>query len=328
MNLRSIQMVAAAFMLVGVFGFSAHESVGTLAGNAAKTRLKVKELQITFPSDPDSYGVGTYTIEGFVAKKQKVNLLLDGKVVDSMTANVSDGTYFSEIAIEDAGNHKFTLEEAGEGKKVIAELQFNANKERVTESSSKPKAAIMDEASKEATDSGDYEPIGLLPDDTGDDVVYKNSENDAIVDKVDPNAPAKSHDTKPGVDPNKKPTVAKAGVAKAKAPVKPNAKKPMVDAHGKPIKKPVAKKPGKVPFGISSHANFNVVPHGLVKFGGKGKPGDRIMLLIDGKPAVRGSVKANGRWQIPVKVSKPGFRKITVQNLKTREAKTIKLKIK
>ncbi|HLO99840.1 MAG TPA: hypothetical protein VK171_14695, partial [Fimbriimonas sp.] len=81
-----------------------------------------------------------------------------------------------------------------------------------------------------------------------------------------------------------------------------------------------------VPFGISSHSNFNSVPHGWAKFKGNGKPGDRVILLMDGKPVVRGMVKANGRWFLPVKVSKPGVRKVTVQNLRTREAKTIKLK--
>ena len=112
----------------------------------------------------------------------------------------------------------------------------------------------------------------------------------------------------------------KVAVGKKPVAAKPVAKKPVA-------KKPVAKKPaGK--FVISSHSNFNVVPHGVIKVGGKGNPGDKVMLLVDGKPSMRGTVKPNGRWSFPVKVSTPGYRKLTAQNLKTRQLVWVKLKIK
>lgn len=331
MSLRTIQLVAATFLALGAFGFSLQDPIGTLAGGSAKAIPKNKQLQITYPKSPSSFGVGMYTIEGFVKKQQRLNLVLDGKVVDSMTATV-DGTYFTEIVVDDAGSHHLALETGtGDEKKVLAELQFIAIDKKVVEESTKQKTDIVKEVEAEEEADDEFEPTGLLPNDIGDDVVISGDTESAAAEsaaaetastekKPIAKAPVvKAPATKPNLAATKKP-VAKPGTAAAKKPVakKPVAKKPV-------SKKPVAK---KVPFGISSHSNFSTVKQGWAKFGGKGKPGDRVMLLMNGKPVVRGMVKANGRWFLPVKVTKPGVRKVTVQNLRTREAKTIKLTFK
>jgi len=118
-----------------------------------------------------------------------------------------------------------------------------------------------------------------------------------------------------------------------KPPVKPVAK----DPHAKPTanKKPVAKKPtGKkgapkkpAAFALSSHSNFNVVPHGTLQVGGRGKPGDKIVLFVDNKPAMKGTIKPNGRWKFPIKIGAAGYRTVTAQNLRTKEVKSVKLKV-
>ena len=99
----------------------------------------------------------------------------------------------------------------------------------------------------------------------------------------------------------------------------------------KPIDKPkppIEPAPSRVLFAISSHTNFNVVPHGIIQVGGKGHPGDKVMLLIDNKPSMRGTVKPDGRWKFPIKIAKPGCRRITAQDLRSRESKSVKLRIK
>lgn len=82
------------------------------------------------------------------------------------------------------------------------------------------------------------------------------------------------------------------------------------------------------PFVVSSHTNFNVVPHGVIKFGGKGKPGDKVLVSVDGKPAMKGTIKPNGRWTFDVKIKTAGGRTLRAQNLSTKESKAVKLKIK
>jgi hypothetical protein len=81
-------------------------------------------------------------------------------------------------------------------------------------------------------------------------------------------------------------------------------------------------------FVVSSHTNFNVVPHGVIKFGGKGKPGDKVMVSVDGKPSMKGTIKPNGRWTFDIKIKSAGGRTLKADNLSSKESKVIKLKIK
>lgn len=100
-------------------------------------------------------------------------------------------------------------------------------------------------------------------------------------------------------------------------------------AKPKPTPKPTAKPAIKgVPFVISSHSNFNTVKPGIINVGGKGNTGDKIMLLVDGKPSMKGTIKPNGRWTFPVKVNSAGKRVFTAQNLKTKKIAKVILFIK
>jgi len=103
------------------------------------------------------------------------------------------------------------------------------------------------------------------------------------------------------------------------APTKVAVKEDEPVGHGK---KAAARK-----FVISSHTNFNVIPHGVIKFGGKGKPGDKVMVFVDGKPSMKGTIKKDGRWTFDVKIAQAGFRTLAAQNLITKEKYAVKLKI-
>lgn len=278
----------------------------------AKTPDTVGLLAITHPTDEKHYGEGTYVFEGQIGKGKKVEVRLDDRDPVQMSSD-TDGAYRFEAQKVKSGSHsvEVTVTDAGnkdakpETEKLDFKVTKGASKEVVAHSPSKDSSKHADKVAKKDTDEL---PTGLLPEDDGSDVAYPGG-GDLGTDDV-----------------AKKDKVV-ADEAKAKPAIKPH-EKPKVDTTEKPTpKKPAPSKPGKK-FVISSHSNFNVVPHGIIKVGGKGTPGEKVMLLVDGKPSMRGTIKADGRWSFPVKVAKPGFRKITAQNLKTRQQAWVKLKIK
>jgi len=286
--------------------------VVTKTKKGAKTADTVGLLAITHPSDEKHYGEGTYVFEGQIGKGKKVEVRLDDRDPVQMSSD-SDGAYRFEAQKVKEGSHNIEVivKDAGknDSKPETRNLEFTvskgASKEIVAHSSPKDSAKHSPKVAKK---DADELPTDLLPEDDGSDVVYPGG-GDLGTDDV-----------------AKKDKVA-AEEAKAKPAAKPH-EKPKAVAGKKPApKKPAASKTAKK-FAISSHSNFNVVPHGVIKIGGKGTPGDKVMLLVDGKPSMRGTVKPDGRWSFPVKVAKAGFRKITAQNLKTRQQAWIKLKIK
>ncbi|MEI7577872.1 MAG: hypothetical protein WCK51_13340 [Armatimonadota bacterium] len=317
---KQTKLAAGLVLLGGALAFGMGPSpatpVATKVKKGAKTADTVGLLAITHPSDEKHYGEGTYVFEGQIGKGKKVEVRLDERDPVQMSAD-SDGAYRFEAKKVKEGAHSIEVivKDAGksDSKPETQSLEFtvskDAPKEIVAHSSPKGSAKVSPKVAKnDAHKDSDELPIDLLPEDDGSDVVYPGSsdlgtDDVAKKDKV----VAEEAKGKPAAKPHEKP--------KALGGKKPAPKKP---APTKPVSK----------FAISSHSNFNVVPHGVIKIGGKGTPGDKVMLLVDGKPSMRGTVKADGRWSFPVKVAKPGFRKITAQNLKTRQQAWIKLKIK
>lgn len=108
----------------------------------------------------------------------------------------------------------------------------------------------------------------------------------------------------------------------------PKHEDPKADDHNAPESEDEGSEKKHADFVVSSHTNFNVVPHGVIKFGGKGKPGDKVMVSVDGKPSMKGTIKENGRWTFDIKINSPGGRTLKADNLSTKESKVVKLKIK
>jgi hypothetical protein len=256
-----------------------------------------KELVISDPATKADYGIGKYKVEGVLAKGTKVEIFLDDKEVQTLEANTEDGQYDAEVDVKEAGKHVLLAQfKDKKGKDETVKLEFTASdkkfgSENVGENTSVPDVNKEKPVEKVASNNSpkDPEPANV------------NATEDS---NADPNSPSNR----------------RAGGVNNKL-LKPNVK------PTEP-KKPPVKAAAKATFVISSHTNFNVVPHGIIKIGGKGTPGDKVMLLVDNKPSMRGTVKPDGRWTFPVKVAKPGFRKITAQDLTSREAKVVKLKIK
>jgi hypothetical protein len=290
---RNIKLVAALTALAAALLLTmgaGPQDPADVASKAKKVSADSKEIVITNPSDESEYGLGEYVVEGVVTPESKVQVVVDGKSAKEVIAS-KEGDYSATIEIKKPGEHQIALAYKGkDGQPVNVKLPFKAKDKKM--------AGDVDGSEKEGDKpepNNPKYPDNLMPDDTQDDVVYTS-------DKENPDADAEAK------------------------PV-PN---PMVDSKP-PAKKPSGGKPAgpvKTAFGISTHSNFNVIPRGAFTIGGKGTPGDKIMLLIDGKPSMKGTVKPNGRWAFPVKVNKPGGRTFFAQNLKTRKIAKVRLKIK
>ena len=324
MNAKSIKVIAGVALIGSAFAFSGGPGSSKVepvkAKSGAKTPETVGLLAMTHPTDEKHYNEGTYVFEGQIGKGKKVEVLFDDRDPVRMDAD-SDGAYRYEAQKVKTGDHKIEVkvtdakDKGVKPESEVLEFEVKAGAQKSTSGKEIITKAPAKDKPRTAKVSDDELPTDLLPEDDGSDVVYSKGTDLGAdnVAKKDTVVEDEAHG-KPT-----KPTATKGGAAAKPAgkPVKP---------AGKPVK-PVAKKPaGK--FVISSHSNFNIVPHGIIKVGGKGNPGEKIMLLVDGKPSMRGTVKPNGRWSFQVKVSKPGFRKITAQNLKTRQLAWVKLKIK
>ena len=317
MNAKAIKLIAGVALIGSAFAFSessaSSKAQPVKAKSGAKTPETVGLLAMTHPTDEKHHGEGTYDFEGQIGTGKKVEDLFDDRDPVRMDAD-SDGAYRYEVQKVKAGNHKIEVKVSDlKDKETKPESEVLEFKVKPGNQKSAGKKAIITKAPdkggrRTAKVTDDELPTDLLPDDDGSDVVYSKG-SDLGADNV-----------------AKKDTVVEdEDHGKPVAPIKPSAKK--ANKPAKPAVKTVPKKPvGK--FVISSHSNFNIVPHGIIKVGGKGNPGDKVMLLVDGKPSMRGTVKPNGRWSFPVKVSTAGFRKITAQNLKTRQQAWVKLKIK
>jgi hypothetical protein len=283
-----IAFVAAALFM----SMSGAADPADVVAKATKIQEGSNEIIITNPIDESQYGIGEYVVEGNITPESKAQLVVDGKVSVPITTN-KEGDYSTKIEIKKSGLHTIALKyPVKDGKDKNVKWSFEASNKKMA-------GDVVDSDAKKPEPKESVKtkmPENYLPDDDQSDVRYPAGSEDA--DKTEPN-PVAVVDAKPKVKPNvAKTPVAKPGIGK------------------------------KIPFAISSHSNFNLVKVGVVKVGGKGTPGDKIMLLIDGKPSMKGTVKPDGRWMFPIKVSKPGGRVITAQNLKTRQLAKVKLKFK
>ena len=291
MNTKLIKGVAAIVCSLGAiaWSFQGKPSIVEAVKRAKSVPVGSKELVITSPDKPAEYGIGTYKVEGIVAKGTSVKISLDDKTFPELKANIEDGQYDLEVEVREAGKHVLLAEFKDEkGKEIVRKKEFQASDKKFG-----PPEAV------EVASNNDSEP--------------KNS-------NVSPDVTKMTEPADPS-DPNS-PTNRRAGGV--------NDDKISANANNapEPAKVPTKTSEPKVLFAISSHTNFNVVPHGIIQIGGKGHPGDKVMLLVDNKPSMRGTIKPDGRWTFPVKVAKAGFRRITAQDLRSRESKSIKLKIK
>ena len=337
MTAKQIKLLAGVTLLGGAFALGMAPSTtstpkATKAVKGAKTPETIGLLAITHPEDEKNYAEGTYVFEGQIGKGKRVEVFFDDRDPVDMDAD-SDGAYRYEAPKVKEGDHKIEVKVSDkkdkDAKPESQELMFTvkkgAQKQIVTHKADSHKGEK--DATKVAKNSDDELPTALLPEDDGSDVVYTKSDGGK---NANPKRDTAKHDDPKHGSLGAEDIAKKDSVVAAEAHGKPAGKKPTPSkpAPGKAnLGKAALKKPaGK--FVISSHSNFNVVPHGVIKVGGKGTPGEKVMLLVDGKPSMRGTIKPDGRWSFPVKVSKAGYRKITAQNLKTRQQVWVKLKIK
>ncbi len=315
MKMKLIKGVVAVLSLGSALAmtYQTNPKAANAEANAKSDQSK-NDLLITSPSKASEYGVGTYRVEGLVPKGSNVTLYLDRKELKTLEANKGDGSFLEDIDVEKAGSHTLVAEyKDAKGERVLRKLDFKSSSEKNPAPEKGPD--LVAEKQPEGTEDTDAN----KPLDSDDDVKYPD---DAT--KLTPETSKPTEAVKP-----------KTAVKVAEDPKDPNAEvhrkaNGIKDANpgGKKPTKVAAKPAGKLPFGISSYANFNVVPHGVIQIGGKGKPGDKVVLLVDNKPSMKGTIKPNGRWKFPVKIATAGFRTITAKNLTTKEVKTIKLKIK
>ena len=299
MNTKLMKGGAALVFSLGAiaWSFQSKPAVVDTAKDAQLVAAGSKELVITSPEKPTDYGIGTYKVEGILSKGTQVRISLDNKDYHDIKANSEDGQYDLEVEVSEAGKHVLVAEYKDPKSKefVRKKIEFKASDKK----SGTPKTVEVATNNNEVLDNA---PNNAGP---GPEVAKNTESTNEASDPKDPNSAV-----------NRK----AGGVNDDKMKPKPDDK----------VKTPNAKKASepKVLFAISSHTNFNVVPHGIIKIGGKGHPGDKVMLLVDNKPSMRGTIKPDGRWTFPVKVAKAGFRRITAQDLRSRESKSIKLKIK
>jgi len=309
MTTRLIKIIAAATCAASALGISltakpspteALKKVPAVASNS-------KALVISNPESADDYGLGTYRVEGILTKNTKIKVQLDDQPAKDLVTNSEDGQYDLDVDIKESGKHVLLLTyKDAKGKETAQKLEFRASNKK------------LDDKGSNEPESNNEEPI-VATNETKPTTPEANNDPEPVKEvksssTLIPDEPESSN------DPNSAANRKASGVHDTN--IKPKAEPSKAKA------KPAATATKKGMFVVSSHTNFNVVPHGIIKIGGKGNPGDKIMLLVDNKPSMRGTVKSDGKWSFPVKIAKPGFRKITAQDLKSREAKTIKLKIK
>ena len=266
-----------------------------------------KELVITFPEKSSDYGVGTYKVEGVLAKGKKVKIMLDDKEVKALTTNSEDGQYDIEVKVAEAGKHVLLAEfEDAKGREVLRKLEFRSSHNQISDAAPAASESKNEEVAVKTPD----EPVKKAVDKTPnpEDKTEEASSSSLLPDPVEISS------SDPNSSSNRKAAGAHDDKLKPKEPAT--------------IKKPAKVANANITFAISSHTNFNVVSHGIIQVGGKGKPGDKVILLIDNKPSMKGTIKPDGRWKFPVKIAKAGCRKITAQDLTSRQARFVKLKIK
>lgn len=292
--------------------FRGHPVDSEVVKNAKPVAANSTELVISDPAKPADYGIGNYKVEGVLAKGTKVTISLDGKDFQEVTANTEDGQYDVEVDVKESGKHVFYAQyKNAEGKEVKLRKDFIASDKKF--GGDRTAKELTANNAEPALDKGNNEPVL-------DKIV--------VTPKVEKTPPEDANSEDPNSSVNRK----AGGVHDENIhPTNPPKAKPAEKTKPTDTTKshePTKSHEAKVLFVLSSHTNFNVVPHGIIRIGGKGKPGDKVMLLVDNKPSMRGTIKPDGKWTFPVKVAKPGFRRITAQNLTSREAKSIKLKIK
>lgn len=305
MNTKLIKMIAAGVCATTALGFTlmAPPAVSEAAKKAPIVAKDSKALLITIPEHSDEYGIGIYRIEGILEKNTKIKISLDDEAAKDLTTNSQDGQYDLDVEVKNAGKHTLLLAYTdSKGKEVTQKLEFNASDKTMGLQHSDEPEANNEEAPIVASTNHEETNVEPEPDSNNEEPTHESTLlPDTAESSGDPNSAANR----------------KAGG------IHDEAIKPKVE----PVK-PKATKIRKGIFVLSSHSNFNVVPRGIIKIGGRGNPGDRIMLLVDNKPSMKGTIKPDGKWSFPVKISNPGSRRITAQDLKSREAKTVKLKIK
>jgi hypothetical protein len=273
---------------------------------ATNVAANSKELVICAPEKSSDYGIGIYRVEGILGKGKKVTISLDDKEVKTLTSNSEDGQYDVDVEVDSAGKHVILAQyEDAKGNLVPLKKEFQASNKKMG-------GAKVDEPetkNEETAARPGIETVRKLEEKSDEPISSSLLPDDVIISSSDPNSSL-----------NRKAAGAHDDKIQPKLPA----------GAGKSVSANTASKAsnGKAMFTISSHTNFNIVNHGIIQVGGKGHSGDKVLLLIDNKPSMRGTIKPNGRWKFPVKISKAGFRQITAQDLTNRQASVIKLKIK
>lgn len=341
MKQNLVRGIIAGVCALGALGMSFQSNPKAAeAEKNAKASQGEKDLVITSPKNPKEYGVGTYRIEGLVPKGAKVTLFLDRNDLKTVDSNPEDGSFLEEIEVKTAGKHTLVADYKNKnGERIMRKLEFTAGKEANKIEEANPDEVVAEKHGEKHEETvEEHKAVEAKSHDS------KHEEVAAEETKAEP----KAEETK--VATKSEPNHGKVEVGGAE-PVRNIVDKVLPKGHGENPNDPnsasareandtrkshLTKKPSKAPskapakkvgFAISSHTNFNVVKHGVLGIGGKGTPGQKILLLVDNKPAMKGTIKPNGRWKFPVKVATPGFRTITAKNLSTKETKTIKLKI-
>ncbi|MEI8283003.1 MAG: hypothetical protein WCG75_11395, partial [Armatimonadota bacterium] len=239
MNTGMIKGALALFCGVSAIAlsFRGPSAVAEKVKLARTVSANSKELLISDPATKAEYGIGTYKVEGVLAKGTKVEIFLDEKQIQSLEANSEDGQYDVEVEVKEPGKHVLLAQyKDSKGKDETVKLEFTASDKKFG----------------------------------GENVAENTPASDVNKDNPDTNEPANNSQKDPepddsSADPNS-PSNRKAGGVNDK--ILNHEEKP------KESKKPPVKAAAKTTFVISSHTNFNVVPHGIIKIGGKGNPGD------------------------------------------------------
>jgi hypothetical protein len=289
--------LAALLLVGGIFGigkaFTPSPEDIKKAANAKK-----ETLSIVSPPDKSLYGLGKYTFEGVVPKEASVQGYIDHKAIGAVEAD-KDGNFQFEVPVTKPGKHTFVISYKGKDhKNILVKHEFKAGKGKNPAADKAVKVASSKPKSKKGYKDG---PNGFLPEDDQSNVAY-----------IPKNEPQK-------ITP---PPVKKKGTPSYHPADEVVTNEPMPTLAG------AKKAAGKVGFVVSSHSNFNAVPTGVINFGGKGTPGHKVTVFIDGKPSMKGTIKPDGRWTFPISINTPGGRKLTAKDTTSGKTSTIKLNIK
>ena len=289
---------------IGLF-FIASASKNSLSSLTAGKKQPAGTIEVKSPLLKEGHGsVGNYTFSGSGKAGSEVRLFGLKEIVTTKVDKA--GHWTSDQKIGAAGKYEVTA-------------KFFSGKEKLGESVPVSLEVLSKAPGKLAMGGQSLTKLASeIPEDVEAPVVYPDDDNSA------PTKPKTGQESHPvaSLEPDSEPPIKKA--PDTKLPIKHGETKPK-DAHHEAIPPKNAK---PLPFVISSHTNQNIVPHGIIKLGGKGKVGDKVLVYVDNVLKMKSTIKPNGRWSAPVKINKPGKRKFKVAVVGKGIAKIIYLRIK